>query len=84
MFNILKQKNTDILVSLSKFLNPVHWFQFADDAAVITGQEYENPKSVFYLVLMVQYDWLEWKNVAHLASRRQFKIRAISPETSNK
>ena len=25
-----------------KLLNPVHWFQFADDAAVITGQESEN------------------------------------------
>jgi hypothetical protein len=24
------------------FLNPIHWFQFADDAAVITGQDYEN------------------------------------------
>ncbi|XP_065066053.1 uncharacterized protein LOC135691968 [Rhopilema esculentum] len=23
-------------------LNPVHWFQFADDAAVVTGQENEN------------------------------------------
>ncbi len=22
-----------------QFLNPIHWFQFADDAAVITGQE---------------------------------------------
>jgi hypothetical protein len=25
-----------------KLLNPIHWFQFADDAAVITGQESEN------------------------------------------
>ena len=24
------------------FLNPIHWFQFADDADVITGQDYEN------------------------------------------
>ena len=24
------------------FLNPIHWFQFADDAAVITGQDSEN------------------------------------------
>ena len=23
-------------------LNPTHWFQFADDAAVVTGQEKEN------------------------------------------
>ena len=26
----------------SSLLNPLHWFQFADDAAVITGQESEN------------------------------------------
>ena len=26
----------------STFLNPLRWFQFADDAAVITGQESEN------------------------------------------
>ena len=25
-----------------QFLNPIHWFQFADDAAVITTQESEN------------------------------------------
>ena len=25
-----------------KFLNPIHWFQFADDAAVISGKESEN------------------------------------------
>ena len=25
-----------------KFLNPIHWFQLADDAAVISGQESEN------------------------------------------
>ena len=25
-----------------KFLNPIHWFQFADDAAFISGQESEN------------------------------------------
>jgi hypothetical protein len=24
---------------MTKFLNPIHWFQFADDAAVISGQE---------------------------------------------
>ena len=25
-----------------KFLNPIHWFQFADHSAVISGQESEN------------------------------------------
>ena len=27
--------------SLTNFLHPTHWFQVADDVAVITGQEYE-------------------------------------------
>ena len=28
--------------SSSKLFGPRHWYQFADDAAVLTGQEYEN------------------------------------------
>ena len=27
--------------SLSKLLRPIHWFQFADDASIATGQEYK-------------------------------------------
>ena len=40
------------------FPNPIHWFQFADDAAVITGQECENHTywTVYNLVSMVEYD----------------------------
>ena len=36
-----------------KFLHPIHWFQFADDAAVITGQESENQhqKNIFKVYL---------------------------------
>ena len=30
------------LIDCYKSLSPVHWFQFADDAAVISGQENEN------------------------------------------
>ena len=40
------------------FLNPIQWFQFADDAAVITGQESENQrllKPLYYLVSMVKH-----------------------------
>ena len=28
--------------SFSKLFAPRHWYQFADDAMVLTGQEYEN------------------------------------------
>ena len=28
--------------SFSKLFAPHHWYQFADDAAVLTGQEYKN------------------------------------------
>jgi hypothetical protein len=26
-------------------LNPIHWFQFEDDAAVVSGQEKEKPNA---------------------------------------
>ena len=40
------------LVHCCKGLNPVHWFQFADYAAVISGQESEDQfaQSLHYLV----------------------------------
>ena len=40
------------------FFNPIHWFQFADDAAVITGQDFENQhlKPLFNLVSMGKHD----------------------------
>ena len=41
-----------------KLLNPIHWFQFADDAAVITGQESENQH------LLNRYSiWCQWSNM---------------------
>ena len=39
-------------------LNPVHWFQFADDAAVITGQESENQ------ILLNRFSiWCNWADM---------------------
>ena len=40
------------------FLNPVHWFQFADDAAVITGQESENQHLLNRFTI-----WCQWSNM---------------------
>jgi hypothetical protein len=39
-------------------LNPIHWFQFADDAAVITGQEKENQ-----LLLNRFTVWCQWSKM---------------------
>ena len=40
------------------FLNPIHWFQFADDAAVITGQESENQHLLNRFTI-----WCQWSNM---------------------
>ena len=36
-------------------LNPIHWFQFADDAAVVSGQEKENQMLLNRFTI-----WCEW------------------------
>ena len=41
-----------------KLLNPVHWFQFADDAAVVTGQESENQHLLNRFSI-----WCQWSNM---------------------
>ena len=40
--------------SRSSFV-PIHWFQFADDAAVISGHEQENQ-----ILLNCLYIWCKW------------------------
>jgi hypothetical protein len=39
-------------------LNPIHWFQFADDAAVITGQESENQHLLNRFAI-----WCQWADM---------------------
>ena len=39
------------------FMNPIHWFQFADDAAVITGQECENQQLNRFTI------WCQWSKM---------------------
>ena len=41
-----------------QFLNPVHWFQFADDAAVISSQESENQHLLNRFSI-----WCQWSNM---------------------
>ncbi len=51
--------NTYILIGFSlQFLNPIHWFQFADDAAVITGQESENQHLLNRFAI-----WCQWSDM---------------------
>ena len=48
------------------FLNPIHWFQFADDAAVITGQDYENQHLLNRFTI-----WCQWSNMIIAAERSE-------------
>ena len=41
-----------------KLLNPIHWFQFADDAAVITSQESENQHLLNRFSM-----WCQWSDM---------------------
>ena len=41
-----------------KLLNPIHWFQYADDAAVITSQESENQHLLNRFAL-----WCQWSGM---------------------
>ncbi|CAB4038604.1 Hypothetical predicted protein [Paramuricea clavata] len=41
-----------------KLLNPIHWFQFADDATVITGQESENQHLLNRFSI-----WCQWSDM---------------------
>ena len=56
--HIKSEKYRQFGVSL-KFLNPIHWFQFADDAAVIlSGQESENQHLINCFKI-----WCNWSNM---------------------
>ena len=44
--------------SLSSLLRPIHWFQFADDAAIATGREYETQ-----VLLNAFTAWCTWSSM---------------------
>ena len=44
--------------STDRLFNPIHWFQFADDAAVVTTDERENQ-----LLLNCLTKWCQWANM---------------------
>ena len=56
-----------------KFLNPIHWFQFADDAAVISGQESENQHLINRFII-----WCNWSNMIIIVDKcSTFGIRKL-------
>ena len=44
--------------SLSRLLRPIHWFQFADDASIATGQEYK-----IQVLLNAFRGWCTWSSM---------------------
>ncbi|CAB3977163.1 Hypothetical predicted protein [Paramuricea clavata] len=50
--------------------NPIHWFQFADDAAVISSQENENQ------ILLIRFTvWCQWANMICVDKHSSFGIK---------
>ena len=47
-----------LLLLLLLLLNPIHWFQFADDAAVISGQQSDNQHLINRFII-----WCNWSNM---------------------
>ena len=61
-----------------QFLNPIHWFQFADDAAVITGQESENQH-----LLNRFFIWSQWSNmVIRVDKYSTFGVKKVLTKSS--
>ena len=56
--HIKKEEYTQLGYSFHKAFYPRHWFQFAADAAVVTGQEHENQ-----ILLNVFSRWCRWANM---------------------
>ena len=55
---VRQERFSQLGYSLSKLLRPVHWFQFADDAAIATGQEYETQ-----VLLNAFTAWCTWSSM---------------------
>ena len=61
-----------------KFLHPIHWFQFADDAAVITGQESENQHLLNRFAI-----WCQWSNmIVRVEKCHTFGVKKISSKST--
>ena len=55
------------------FFNPIHWFQFAHDAAVITGQDFENQHLLDRFSI-----WCQWANmIIRVDKYKTFGIKKV-------
>ena len=55
------------------FLNPIHWFQFEDDAAAVRGQESENQHLINCFII-----WCNWSNMIMRVDKCfPFRIRKL-------
>ena len=55
---VCQERFSQLGYALSKLLRPIHWFQFADDAAIATGQEYETQ-----VLLNAFIAWCTWSSM---------------------
>ena len=55
---VRQERFSQLGYSLSKLPRPIHWFQFADDAAIATGQEYETQ-----VLLNAFTAWCTWSSM---------------------
>ena len=71
--HIKKEEYTQLGYSFHKVFYPRHLFQFADDAAVITGQEHENQ-----ILLNAFSRWCTWANMKMRVDKcHSFSIKKI-------
>ena len=71
--HIKKEEYTQLGYSFHKAFYPHHWFQFADDAAVITGQGHENQ-----ILLNAFSRWCTWANMKIRVDKcHSFSIKKI-------
>ena len=56
--SIRSQEFEQLGYKYARHLSPRHWYQFTDDAAIVTGQQYEN------LILLNAFTrWVSWANM---------------------
>ena len=55
---VRQERFSQLGYSFSKLLRPIHWFQFADSAAIATGQEYETQ-----VLLNAFTAWCTWSSM---------------------
>ena len=76
--NSVKSKEFEQLeYRYSQHLSPRHWYQFADDATIVTGQQYENQ-----ILLNAFTRWMKWANmIIRVDKCKTFEIEKVNTST---